>query len=872
MGRGDAHSGLAARAVATTRAARAPGSREVSFEPWVGGIIAAVTRTAPPTPILPPLPVTAHERFLLAWHPEEGAFWLVTDAHGVYRVSQAGAAVEIADADAVGERTELHETLHFDPARRAMVHVSRPDTDGPLQVAVWKGKAFAAIKTKGGPTAGEHDGVVFDARRGVLVHLAMPAEEGGALLVRELDVEGTWRAPRIASPPGVTHRGVIAGWDAAFARVVFVDRASLATYAWDGASCRALGKFPEVIQGWPWTSFQAPGTGNLTLLLLSGRGGDMQHRSSDLWELQGEAWHRRDAGTLEVFGGAASNGTADGAMVSGPWFGAGTLQRSFARYDGRSLLPAGLAQIELEGGSTAGPPRFWGRRAIQLDSPDRALERRYAARVVHELREGRLVTLSASPEGTDAISSHGAEALVLTAEGEAFALGAQGWTRRAEGHPAWGLRRGVNVGRDGRGRVFALSGTNAFTGKLVASGFILDGEACQPLPGKDLPLLSEARIVADEAADRWIVFDGRDAKGKHNAKVYELAAGKWSAHPSTLRATVISPTVTGWDAATQRVFLVVTLLDENYASTTKLFTYAGKGKWEDHGEIAQLGGAAYAYDAERRVAVAVSVDGVEARLQELDVGKALDAIRGTVPAKAAATGPDAAKPIATQPDAAEPDAAEPNAPEPRLRKKPAKKATAHVMRFGSRGEDQLGGLPRGVGRDRWPACKSCGVPMQHVITLHAEAGRLKLTKHAALSVFACNTRAACATWDPDAGCNAVLLTTTEQLAQRALAKPPVGARGEVASPIVDRQKIAYDVQTEDDPASDVGEIPEAVSKVGGFPVWVQSEAVPACRRCKKPMRFVAQLLEETGQLNFGGGDGYVFCCQAEHHASFLWQQ
>ena len=38
------------------------------------------------------------------------------------------------------------------------------------------------------------------------------------------------------------------------------------------------------------------------------------------------------------------------------------------------------------------------------------------------------------------------------------------------------------------------------------------------------------------------------------------------------------------------------------------------------------------------------------------------------------------------------------------------------------------------------------------------------------------------------------------------------------------------------------------------------------------MRFVAQLLEESSDLNFGGGDGYVFCCGKEHEGAFLWQQ
>ena len=66
----------------------------------------------------------------------------------------------------------------------------------------------------------------------------------------------------------MSQEGVLFGWDGAGARVVFIDRASRATHAWNGKACIALGYFPDAIQGWPWTTFQAPRTSALTWLTL----------------------------------------------------------------------------------------------------------------------------------------------------------------------------------------------------------------------------------------------------------------------------------------------------------------------------------------------------------------------------------------------------------------------------------------------------------------------------------------------------------------------------------------------------------------------------------------------------------------------------
>ncbi|MDY7230160.1 hypothetical protein [Hyalangium rubrum] len=61
-------------------------------------------------------------------------------------------------------------------------------------------------------------------------------------------------------------------------------------------------------------------------------------------------------------------------------------------------------------------------------------------------------------------------------------------------------------------------------------------------------------------------------------------------------------------------------------------------------------------------------------------------------------------------------------------------------------------------------------------------------------------------------------------------------------------------------------------KVGGYPGWLQSAEPQKCRKCHKPMRFVAQLNDQEGELNFGDASvGYLFVCPAEHEGRFHWQ-
>ncbi len=814
----------------------------------------AVCSASMTLPSLPPVPDSVHERYLLAWHPGEDAAWLVSHSHGVWRVARDGSGESIAAGDAVGKPTYLREILYFDPHRKAMVHVSLPRADEPLQVSAWDGQAFAPIEgLKGAGPARERDAVGFDARRGVLVHLRVGEEEGTPLTVAELGKDGRWREVGASLPFSVDQ--VIAGWEASGARVVVLDYITQQVHAWDGESFQRLADFVGPSSR-HWFPFTAPRTGNLMLL------GSKAFESADgsildgsaLWELAGSTWVDREVGGLEVFGGATHDPVRDVSMVFGPWRGPGTQQRTLAIFDGVRLVDAGLPLYEISGGSVAGPVRFWGKREMaDKQTNDRMVVRLYASEVVFERVDGTLVTRASSPTATDAIVSAGGTIMAITAEGVLFRLEDAGWREVAAASDAYGRRQGVCAAGDGRGRVLVVGGRNDYTRKHNTTGFLFDGKAWQSLPAKNIPVVSQAQVIADEARDAWVLVGARDRKDEHDFKVHELVDGKWKSHASTLKAKIVSIGVVAYDDTSKQVFAVATLFDAKYNSKTSLFVYRGAGRWEDCGAVA-LDGSSAAYDTARRTIVSVNAP----ELSDLAIGPMLDAAaQGQSPAKAAA-----GKKVKEEAKVAKKVA----------KKKVAPPETAHLIRFVKKGVDHYGGLPRGVTAELWPMCGSCGAAMQHVLALSAHDPRLPLQKYAGLAVFVCNSGKSCATWDPESGCNKVLLLSEAQLEHKALAEPPRVKGGPKPSPVIERLPLGYKTRVEQSPETEDVEPIEAESKVGGFPVWVQSEQVPACDKCEKPMRFVAQLMEPTSEVNFGGGDGYVFCCKKEHQAKFLWQQ
>jgi hypothetical protein len=90
-------------------------------------------------------------------------------------------------------------------------------------------------------------------------------------------------------------------------------------------------------------------------------------------------------------------------------------------------------------------------------------------------------------------------------------------------------------------------------------------------------------------------------------------------------------------------------------------------------------------------------------------------------------------------------------------------------------------------------------------------------------------------------------------------------RGRSSTCGANRERFEEDPESNENP-EDV----EATSKVGGYPGWLQSADVPACGVCEKEMVFVPQIGELDQNLNFAGGDSYVFRCAEEHEAKLIW--
>lgn len=196
---------------------------------------------------------------------------------------------------------------------------------------------------------------------------------------------------------------------------------------------------------------------------------------------------------------------------------------------------------------------------------------------------------------------------------------------------------------------------------------------------------------------------------------------------------------------------------------------------------------------------------------------------------------------------------------------------SYRFRLTKKGEDQFGGIPPGITEKSWPRCKDCQQPQQFLFVLHAHPERLPLKKAAALAVFMCEgevSGGSCATYEPGSGANAVLLLSREALAQPALKQAPAGKQG-TPQPLA-RRGFSYREKLEIEPADEENS-DNNTDKVGGYPGWLQGAEFQKCRKCKKRMRFVAQLHDQR-ELNFGDmGEGYLFVCEEEHEGRFLWQ-
>jgi predicted DNA-binding WGR domain protein len=196
---------------------------------------------------------------------------------------------------------------------------------------------------------------------------------------------------------------------------------------------------------------------------------------------------------------------------------------------------------------------------------------------------------------------------------------------------------------------------------------------------------------------------------------------------------------------------------------------------------------------------------------------------------------------------------------------------SYHFRLVKKGEDQFGGMPPGVTEQSWPRCKECERPQQFLFMLHAHPERLPLKEHAAVAVFMCDgelSGGGCATYEPDSGANAVLLLSQKALASPALKQAPGGEKGSPEP--LERRGFSYREKLEREPVDEENS-DNNTDKVGGYPGWLQGAEFQNCRKCRKHMRFVAQLADQ-GEINFGdAGEAYLFVCPEEHEGRFLWQ-
>ena len=226
---------------------------------------------------------------------------------------------------------------------------------------------------------------------------------------------------------------------------------------------------------------------------------------------------------------------------------------------------------------------------------------------------------------------------------------------------------------------------------------------------------------------------------------------------------------------------------------------------------------------------------------------------------------------------------------------------------------QFGGSPLLAADDPWPYCKGCGQPMQFFLqiplaTLPAAFGA---RGEGILQMFYCSEDAGttCYTWEAFSGTHVVrLLTAPAATAPHPDDLVPFPLRSiESWREIVDyphppehadlglvyhyqrrKNQVSVsckamgielrdlDIAAVSSPRGNVAEtIAAAVhgDKLGGWPLWVQDVAYPACQECGRPMAYLLQLDSEDHIPHMFGsiGCGHIMQCPDHPHVlTFAW--
>ena len=909
-------------------------------------------QTRSPTPVwscfAPPLPPSPSEPHHVLWHPTEKACWLLVPGMGsLWRVELDGTAALIASnclPEIFNARYVWSTAFYFDTARQTPMFLAGTYVDNienGVLLCAFNGKTFEPVALKNGIRAASSDAFVFDPERAVLLHIAgqrdmdskndaIRAKQGG-MIVRELGPENDWRDVD-AQLPETGQYEAYAGYEPRRKLVVVIDSDSGESYGFNGKSWRRLGS----LLTYPWkpnTLFASASTGNLLFL--------QRQRSSDdytaiLSELSDEGWLRRDIGALESFGGALVHPVQKETLVFGPWFGPGTVQSTWGRYDGARIVPVGKAWPMFSGASKSGRVSFWGGRDAGHGNYAAAIRRPYSAKIVAVLEGEQFRYFPPSPP-VIAMASDGKSHFGIGFWGEVFRGDEGGWETIAKAPSDFTERNSCLLGIDKAGRLLLVGGDPTQATNRLRDVWRFQ-EKWEMLATKgSVPLASDSFVAYDEMRQVWVVAGGH-VKYEPNPKTFELSeANKWSSFLTAVQSETQLEvprrfSILAWDPASSQIFAVAS---KQYGDDPMLYVYRGEGRYEP---IAKLEGdgiswAIHSFDADKRALVIAS--GVS--LAILAIGDLLDEAQKAVPPPPLPAKPTKRKQAAREEK--EPQKAMPDAVWLKLQEgdrfhfwfakregttlrvesgskgKQAKIKTtaykseedarkayekavagktgdgyehapereacavvkgkkAYLVKLGAKGEDAFGGCAPGVEGQRWPVCKECECPLTHVMTLKANPERLPLKHHAALAIFVCcneESAGCCETWDPDEGANAVLLLSEEDLAKKPLRKTPKSLGDKAASPTLRARQIIYRETFEEDPENENPELPPATSKVGGYPGWIQFAATPECSECGKLMTFAAQLGELDDDLNFAGGDSYVFYCPDEHEGRFLWQ-
>ena len=207
---------------------------------------------------------------------------------------------------------------------------------------------------------------------------------------------------------------------------------------------------------------------------------------------------------------------------------------------------------------------------------------------------------------------------------------------------------------------------------------------------------------------------------------------------------------------------------------------------------------------------------------------------------------------------------------------------------------KIGGSPVFSEKPDWPICKQCGQNMDFLAQIPLSDPIPFSKTYQMAYIFMCpgsfDQRGwlQCDTWDPVSGANKVILqnyTGTTFIPETVSEYPDYFVTlTRSKEPLID----TADYKIEDD----LHDIVSDKTKIGGVPLWLQTNETPKCPVCNGAMIFVAQLdaeldgslpaqftnkdLEYYNFLHFGGDDGigYVFLCKREctsEGITFQWQ-